>query len=179
MSHRTRVLLLLVALATAAVAFTPTIALPSAATSGPTVFYNYDSPAATTTLGTDTRGDAAASETPTIGGLWSSTSSISSSLAARGGAAVVRGGETAATAYGRSIHKAWDYGSGFRKEVRLANGRRADAVNFRAREVVELKPNNPAAIARGNRQAAAYAEQLTKEYPGTPFTWRVQTYDRP
>jgi hypothetical protein len=52
-------------------------------------------------------------------------------------------------------------------------------VNLGTREVVELKPNNPAAIARGRRQAAAYAEQLTREFPGTPFTWRVETYNRP
>jgi len=48
-----------------------------------------------------------------------------------------------------------------------------------AREVVELKPNNPAAIARGLRQVRGYAAQLDQQFPGTPFTYRVITYERP
>jgi hypothetical protein len=100
-------------------------------------------------------------------------------VAAEEAGAVVRGGETAATAYGRAIHASYDYGSGFRPEFRLANGQRADAVNLGTREVVELKPNNPAAIARGERQVAGYAQQLNQEFPGDPFTTRVVTYDRP
>jgi hypothetical protein len=61
----------------------------------------------------------------------------------------------------------------------LQNGQRADAVNLATREVVELKPNNPAAIARGLRQARGYARQLDLESSGDPFTYRVITYDRP
>ncbi len=96
------------------------------------------------------------------------------------GEKAARGGETAAAAYGRAIHQAHDYGPGFVKEFRgLPSGGRPDAVNFGTREVVELKPNNPAAIAQGERQAADYARQLGQEFPGTPFTHRVQTYDRP
>jgi hypothetical protein len=34
-------------------------------------------------------------------------------------------------------------------------------------------------MARGERQAAGYVKQLDEQYPGTPFTYRVQTYDRP
>jgi hypothetical protein len=67
----------------------------------------------------------------------------------------------------------------FEKEFTLENKQRVDAVNFETREVIELKPNNPRAIARGESQAAGYAEQLTKEFPGDPFTYRVVTYDRP
>jgi hypothetical protein len=61
----------------------------------------------------------------------------------------------------------------------LENGQRADAVNLETREVVELKPNNPRAIREGTRQAQRYAEQLNQESPGTPFTYRVETYDAP
>jgi len=93
--------------------------------------------------------------------------------------ATVRGGENAFTAYGRAAHTAYDYGPGFEKEFVLENGQRADAVNLATREVIELKPNNPAAIARGLRQAEGYAQQLTEEYPGTPFSYSVVTYDRP
>lgn len=92
---------------------------------------------------------------------------------------VVRGGETAATAYGRAIHKTFDYGQGFRREFTLPSGRRADAVNLRMREVVELKPNNPRAIAQGRRQLEAYARELEELYPRRPFTRRLETYDRP
>jgi Restriction endonuclease fold toxin 9 len=88
-------------------------------------------------------------------------------------------GETAATAYGRAAHAAYDYGPGFVKEFTLENGKRADAVNFATREVIELKPNNPRAIGEGLRQAQGYAQQLTQEFPGSAFTYRVVTYDRP
>ena len=43
----------------------------------------------------------------------------------------ITSGETAATAYGRAAHAAYDYGPGFVKEVTLENGKRADAVNSR------------------------------------------------
>jgi len=63
--------------------------------------------------------------------------------------------------------------------TKAPGGGRADAVNLRTREVVELKPNNPAAIRSGQRQADAYARELERTYPGAPFRARVQTYDRP
>jgi hypothetical protein len=63
-----------------------------------------------------------------------------------------RGGESAAAAYGREVHAGYDYGSGFRKEFTGDNGQRSDAVSVGSREVVELKPNNKAAIARGLRK---------------------------
>jgi hypothetical protein len=45
--------------------------------------------------------------------------------------------------------------------------------------MAKLKPNNPAAIARGLRQVRGYASQLDKEFPGDPFTYRIVTYNRP
>jgi RHS repeat-associated protein len=100
-------------------------------------------------------------------------------VAAKEAPAIVRGGETAATRYGREIHKTFDYGAGFRREFTLPSGRRADAVNLRTREVVELKPNNPRAMAQGRHQLEAYARELEELYPGAPFTRRLETYDRP
>ncbi|WP_353650324.1 RHS repeat-associated core domain-containing protein [Nakamurella sp. A5-74] len=92
---------------------------------------------------------------------------------------IATNGETSATAYGRMMHKAYDYGPGFEREVTLQNGLRADAVNFETREVLELKPNNPRAIRTGTRQVQRYVDQLNKESPGTPFSGRVVTYDGP
>ena len=51
-------------------------------------------------------------------------------------------------------------------------------MNFETREIVELKPNNSAAIARGYRQLARYAGEFNREFPGRPFTVRVETYER-
>jgi len=65
------------------------------------------------------------------------------------------------------MHQEWDYGPGFEKEFTLENGKRADAVNLETREVVELKPNNPRAIARGTAQARGYAEQLSGDLRST------------
>lgn len=78
---------------------------------------------------------------------------LDSTVATKGAPAVVRGGESAAAAYGRQIHRGWYYGPSFEKEFTLASGRRPDAINFATREIVELKPNNPAAISRGQRPA--------------------------
>jgi hypothetical protein len=63
---------------------------------------------------------------------------------------------------------------------RSATGRRADAVNIRTREVIELKPNNPRKIREGNKQLQGYIDELNNMYPTGPrFTGRVETYDRP
>lgn len=83
------------------------------------------------------------------------------------------------SAYGRKVHREFDYGPGFRRELTLPSGRRADAVNLRERVVVELKPNNPAAIRRGQRQLDIYKRELEDTYPGAPFRTRLETYDRP
>jgi len=106
-----------------------------------------------------------------------STSSKSPSFAAEAARGIVRGGESAATRYGREIHRSHDYGPGFVKEFRdLPSGARPDAVNLRTREVVELKPDTPAAIRRGEAQLRRYASELNQEYPGPPFTTRLVTY---
>lgn len=100
-------------------------------------------------------------------------------FATKGVPRAARGGESAAAAYGRRIHQEYDYGPGFVKEFRdLPSGRRPDAVNLQERVVVELKPNNPAAIRRGQRQLDVYRRELEQEFGGT-FRTRLETYDRP
>jgi RHS repeat-associated protein len=82
-----------------------------------------------------------------------------------------------AAEYGRAIHKSYDYGLGFARELRLPSGRRADAVNLETREVLELKPNNPRALQRGQRQLEGYLDELEQNYGGG-WTGRVIPYDR-
>jgi len=60
---------------------------------------------------------------------------------------------------------------------RLPSGRRADAVNLETREVLELKPNNPRALQRGQRQLETYLKELEQTYRGT-WTGRVVPYNR-
>lgn len=81
-----------------------------------------------------------------------------------------------AAASGRQTHKNHDYGPGFEKEVTLPSGKRADAVNWQTREVVELKPNNPNAIRRGERQVEGCRREL-ESATGECWTCRVETYN--
>jgi hypothetical protein len=98
-------------------------------------------------------------------------------IAAEEGAVAVRGGESAAAAYGREVHATYDYGPGFVKEFRgLPSRARPDAVNLKTREVVELRPDRPAAIRRGKAQLRRYAAELNEEYPGPPFKTILVTY---
>jgi RHS repeat-associated protein len=62
----------------------------------------------------------------------------------------------------------------FRKEytVTLANGKkgRIDAIDFENKTIYELKPNNPKAIKRGEKQLSGYKEAMEKETGGQ---WKV------
>jgi hypothetical protein len=84
-------------------------------------------------------------------------------------------GETVATRAGRAAHRDFDPGPGFQKEFRLPSGKRVDAVNFETKQVFELKPNNPRAIRRGERQLEVYLEELNELYGGG-FTGTVKIY---
>lgn len=75
-------------------------------------------------------------------------------IAAEAAPAVVRGGESAAAAYGEGDHQRTTR-PGLPAGVPLLSGRRADAVNLRKREAVELESNNPAPIRRWQRQVEA------------------------
>jgi len=48
-------------------------------------------------------------------------------------------------------------------------------VNKTLKEVVELKPDNPRAIARGLKQLAEYVKELKKMFGGK-WTGRLETY---
>jgi RHS repeat-associated protein len=88
-------------------------------------------------------------------------------------------GETEYTAAGRIAHKAFDYGSDFIKEYELPSGKRVDAINFKDRIVVELKPDNQRQISAGLKQLSDYIDELNREYPGdTPWTGYLVTYLR-
>ena len=85
------------------------------------------------------------------------------------------GGESDAARIGREMHKEWQPPEGFEKEVRLASGKRVDALNRATREVIELKPGNKAAIRRGVSQLRGYIQELGAEYGGEWSGW-IQTY---
>ncbi|MER8409354.1 hypothetical protein NKH16_32745, partial [Mesorhizobium sp. M1307] len=86
-------------------------------------------------------------------------------------------GETLATVAGRKAHTDWDPGPGFKREVTLDSGKRADAVNKATQVVKELKPDNPNAIKRGTKQVEGYARELEQMLGGV---WQgiVETYKR-
>jgi RHS repeat-associated protein len=77
---------------------------------------------------------------------------------------------------GQQKHKEREYPEGFKKEVPLPSGKKMDAYNPGTREIVELKPNNPRAVRRGERQAEGYCAECNVEF-GPGHTWRVETYD--
>jgi hypothetical protein len=62
------------------------------------------------------------------------------------------------------------------KEYRLPSGRKVDYLDIANGIVYELKPNNPAAIARGKAQATRYATELSSLFPGTSWNIVIDTY---
>ena len=88
-----------------------------------------------------------------------------------------KNGETDATKRGREEHKKWDPGEGFKKEVPLPSGKRADAVNFVEKHVKELKPDSARAVKRGKKQVEQYLKEL-KEQHGGDWKSSVETYKR-
>ncbi|HWS53291.1 MAG TPA: hypothetical protein VN228_04165, partial [Pyrinomonadaceae bacterium] len=86
-----------------------------------------------------------------------------------------RGGETAATKAGREAHKAYNPGPTYDTKYTLPSGKRPDAVDFENKIVRELKPNNPRAIRRGERQVEGYRQELEQVF-GPGWTSYVDTY---
>lgn len=76
---------------------------------------------------------------------------------------------------GQQAHTERQYSPGFEKEVSLPSGKRMDAYNRGTREVIELKPNNPRAIRRGERQVEEYCKECDKVF-GPGHRGRVDTY---
>ena len=91
---------------------------------------------------------------------------------------IVPHGETQFTKYGRQAHKNYLPGESYEKEFRLPSGRRADAVSLEKGDVRELKPNNPKAIKRGEKQVKEYMKELENAYPDIKWEWHVDTYNR-
>jgi len=88
-----------------------------------------------------------------------------------------KGGDPPAAQYGREMHAQQEYPDGFDKEQTLESGKRVDALNRSTREVIELKPNNARAIARGVKQLQGYIIELNETEPGArPWTGRVMRY---
>jgi RHS repeat-associated protein len=84
-------------------------------------------------------------------------------------------GENEGTARGREAHKWWRPPEGYVKEFRFKNGMKADALNHQTRHIIELKPNDPASIAKGQQQIQRYINQAQNELGGT-WTGSVVTY---
>ena len=72
-----------------------------------------------------------------------------------------------AAAYGREMHKTYDYGGNYTREVPLGSAGRADAVDFNNRIVYELKPDNEKAIRKGWKQLDRYVAELEQRYGGS------------
>ena len=82
----------------------------------------------------------------------------------------------AALERGRNAHTERTYPPGFEKEVSLPSGKRMDAYNEKTKEIIELKPNNPRAIQRGETQVEDYCAECDEVF-GPGHTGRVETYD--
>jgi len=76
---------------------------------------------------------------------------------------------------GKEAHKIYDPGPGFEKEFPLPSKKRPDGINFETNEIKELKPNNPNAIKKGQKQLNNYVKEATEQYGGT---WKgiLETY---
>ena len=87
-----------------------------------------------------------------------------------------KGGETPFTKAGRRAHQEEPLPEGFERESRLPSGRRMDGYNAADKKVIELKPNNPKATRRGQKQVEGYCKECDQEY-GPGHTGSVQPYD--
>ncbi|BDA78461.1 hypothetical protein LPTSP3_g13910 [Leptospira kobayashii] len=82
----------------------------------------------------------------------------------------------AALEKGKKAHAEMEYPPGFKKEVVLPSGKRMDAYNKASKEVIELKPNNPRAIKKGEKQLKEYCNECDRVYgPGHKGT--INTYE--
>jgi len=63
-----------------------------------------------------------------------------------------------------------------KRDATLPSGKQVDAVNPEAAHVKELKPDNPRAIRRSEKQVEEYRQELQKLYPNKCWTCSVETY---
>jgi RHS repeat-associated protein len=83
-----------------------------------------------------------------------------------------------AAEYGKMMHKTYEYPAGYAKEVTLESGKRVDALNEDLRHVIELKPDNPSAVQKGEKQVQGYVDELNQT-TGGGWTGEVWTYSKP
>ncbi len=99
--------------------------------------------------------------------------------AVRGAEKVARktGGESAAAARGREAHKNYEntLGGGYEFNKALPSGKRPDAIDVENKIVRELKPDNPRAIKRGEKQLEGYRSEAEKNFGGQ-WTSKLDTY---
>jgi RHS repeat-associated protein len=86
------------------------------------------------------------------------------------------GGENRYTRAGRLAHNEEPLPPGFKRKVRLPSGREMDAYNEAERRVIEIKPNNPRAIRRGEGQVGGYCQECDEIF-GPGHAGSVQPYD--
>jgi RHS repeat-associated protein len=85
-------------------------------------------------------------------------------------------GENRYTRAGRLAHEEEPLPPGYVRKVRLPSGKEMDAYNPRIKDVIEIKPNNPRQIKRGEKQVRDYCVECNEVY-GPGHTGRVQTYE--
>ena len=91
----------------------------------------------------------------------------------------IKGGESAATAAGRRAHKNYEntLGGGYDFNKSLPSGKRPDAIDWKNRVVRELKPDNPNAIRKGEKQLEGYKGEL-ENMTGEPWTSHLDVYKK-
>ena len=87
-------------------------------------------------------------------------------------------GENNYAKQGRDAHNNYNPGDSYTKEYQLPSGKRADAVDEVSGIVRELKPNNPRAIKRGEKQVLGYKNELQELFPEKQWHSYVDTYNR-
>jgi hypothetical protein len=87
------------------------------------------------------------------------------------------GGDSALAARGREAHENYKNAlpGDYDHQVTLPSGKRPDAVNWKTKDVRELKPDNPKAISRGQRQVDKYRQEL-EDVTGDSWSTHVDTY---
>lgn len=87
------------------------------------------------------------------------------------------GGESSKAARGREAHKNYEntLGEGYEFNKALPSGKRPDAIDKENRIVRELKPDNPRAVRRGQRQVERYKKEL-EDMTGEKWSSHVDTY---
>ena len=83
-----------------------------------------------------------------------------------------------AVEFGKQMHKTQQYPQGYNKEVGLESGKRVDALNKEIKHIIELKPDTPEAIRKGQKQLEGYIDELNITAEGG-WTGEVWTYPKP